>query len=143
MKYLSIDINTKKVLHIGLIHAEDTITPTLPLIEVTDEEADIIIDALNNGNEESIVNQYGLSEFKSRKILEIKDLAFQKLSDTDWKVIKYRDQIDASLEPDMSETEYLALLDERQNIRTQSNTYETQINAVTTKEELDAITITF
>jgi hypothetical protein len=39
------------------------------------------------------------------------------LTDSDWKVIRHRDQLALGIETSLSEEEYLALLQERQNAR--------------------------
>lgn len=82
--------------------------------------------------------EYSLDEIKSIFITRVKINAAANLSQTDWKVIKYRDRIELGLvEP--NDSDYIGLLQERQAIRDQSNELEAAVNAATEINGLLAI----
>ena len=68
-----------------------------------------------------------LAELKEQQINNFKHLTGSKLQDTDWYVIRNQETGDA-IPADIT----LA----RQELRNQSNTVETEINALTTKKEV-------
>ena len=68
-----------------------------------------------------------LAELKDRKISELKSTAGKKLSETDWYIIR---------EADSGEATPQSIKDEREAIRTQSDSIEADINALTTKKSV-------
>ena len=84
-----------------------------------------------------------IEELKSEKISEMKIQSYKLLSETDWKVIRHRDQIDSNTTPSLSEAEYTSLLTNRKYIRDKSNSIEMSINALTTISEVNDYVIDF
>lgn len=68
-----------------------------------------------------------LSSLKKMKVLELKNLVANKLSLTDWYIVR---------EADSGEPTPQSIKDERAALRTQSNNLEAQINALSTKKEV-------
>jgi len=79
------------------------------------------------------------TEIKQQKITEIKQKAAGELSATDYKVIRHRDQLAASLPTTLTSTEYQTLLTQRQAIRDKSNNLEAQVNAATTETVVNSV----
>jgi len=82
---------------------------------------------------------FSLDKVKKYKTSEMKYNALLLLNKTDWKVIRHRDQVDASQQTSLSSQEYQTLLTERDNIRKKSDTYETQINSLDKKDDILAV----
>ena len=68
-----------------------------------------------------------LAELKANKVFELKSIVGSKLSQTDWYIIR---------EADSGEATPQSIKDERAALRTQSNTIEAEINALTTKKSV-------
>jgi hypothetical protein len=68
-----------------------------------------------------------LAELKSNKVSGLKSMVGQKLSETDWYIIR---------EADSGEATPQSIKDERAALRTQSNSIEAEINALTTKKSV-------
>ena len=68
-----------------------------------------------------------LDEMKVRRINHFKSIVNRELQETDWYIIRKSDNGDAV--PSV-------IVDEREELRTQSTTVETEINALTTKKEV-------
>jgi hypothetical protein len=68
-----------------------------------------------------------LTTLKKLKVLELKNLVANKLSLTDWYIVR---------EADSGEPTPQSIKDERAALRTQSNDKEAEINALTTKKEV-------
>jgi len=96
-------------------------------------------------SEKTESEKWELQEKKDGQISLTKSEASNLLSPTDWKVIRHRDQIDTESGSGTSLTneEYLTLLDDRQIIRNKSNTIESEIDALTTIQEVDDYEIDF
>jgi hypothetical protein len=74
---------------------------------------------------------------KLERILEVKELANLELLKTDWKIIKHQET--NYLTPE----QYFDLKVERNNIRVKSNEIETEINNLTTLEDVNNYEIIF
>ena len=68
-----------------------------------------------------------LAELKEQKISEVKSIISGKLSATDWYIIR---------EADSGEATPQSIKDERAGLRTQSDSIEAEINALTTKKSV-------
>ena len=66
-----------------------------------------------------------LAELKSSKVFELKSTIGQKLSETDWYIIR---------EADSGQATPQSIKDDRAALRTKSDTIEAEINALTTKK---------
>ncbi len=66
---------------------------------------------------------------KVKRVAYIKALAANLLSQTDWKVIRHRDQLAAGAATDLTDTEYQDLLAARQQVRDTSTQLEGEVNA--------------
>jgi len=66
-----------------------------------------------------------LAELKEQKIVQLKSMTSDKLSTTDWYIIR---------EADSGEATPQSIKDERAALRTKSNSIEAEINALTTKK---------
>lgn len=89
------------------------------------------------------VEYYIFGKYKLKKLSKVKESANEKLKETDWVVNRYRDQVDDGIEPDMLESEYLDLLNERESIRDESDEFEKLVKSSKNKKELDDIKIKF
>jgi hypothetical protein len=78
--------------------------------------------------------QETLSKLKEQKISELKSIAGNKLSETDWYIIR---------EADSGEATPQSIKDERAALRAKSNDLEVQINTLTTKKEVVLFDISF
>ena len=74
-----------------------------------------------------------LAQLKEIKISELKSKASEKLSKTDWYIIR---------EVDSGEATPQSVKDERANVRSKSNDIEAEINALTTKKSVVTFPIT-
>lgn len=84
-----------------------------------------------------------INTLKSQLLNEVKSKAKELLSSTDYKVIRHRDQTDVEAKTSLTDTEYKALLTERNNIRVNSNKFESEIESLKTLEELKAYEIKY
>lgn len=80
-----------------------------------------------------------LDLIKQQRIAEFKQKAAAELSPTDYKVIRHRDQLAASLPTTLTDTQYQQLLLNRQAIRDKSNTLEAQVQAATAEAEVNTM----
>lgn len=74
---------------------------------------------------------------RNRVISKIKRNAFKLLSETDWKVIRHRDQVDLGVTTSLSNAEYIQLLTDRNNIRLNTNQIENELNSITSVETIE------
>jgi len=84
-----------------------------------------------------------IENVRQSKINEIKAMAGDILSRSDYKVIRHRDQLDGNFATTLTASEFSELLTYRQSIRTQSNVLELLAIESTTIEELNAITVNY
>jgi len=89
------------------------------------------------------IEEEDISKYKRNKIQEIKNIAYRILSETDWKVIRHRDQsvMESGIIPSLSPEEYQNLLQYRQSVRDWSNQKENEANNASTIEEVKNISL--
>ena len=75
-----------------------------------------------------------IDDMKANKIKEVKQQAYKLLSETDWYITR---------KAETGESIPQEILDKRENIRSQSENIEQEINNITSKEELYNYTISF
>jgi len=80
-----------------------------------------------------------LENTKLLKVALLKSDTSKKLAETDWKELRHYRQKYLAVTTSLTEEEFVDLLEEREAIRESSNTLETQINACTTIEQIEAI----
>lgn len=126
--------------HYGFV-TENDIRKNSSMIEITDQEWESLLAEQSKGKEivfyngkvftakrdEYYIDETGiwqkrtteeLKKFKQENNRVINNIYYrQYLNDTDWKVIRHRDQIEQGITPSLTESEYLKLLTERQNVR--------------------------
>ena len=94
-------------------------------------------------NEASELEAHKIQNLKDRLIDKAKFNVANKLSSTDYKVIRHRDQQALKVETSLSEVEYQTLLKERNDLRIKSNELEATIKAKRSIKTLNEIKIEF
>jgi len=102
-------------------------------------QGDLVRITHNNGavEEKTYFDSPSLAQYKLDRISLIKQEAFDRISDIDWKVTRARERLEASVgtQQDLND-----VLSERETIRTNSDTAETDVNALTTVSGVLAFT---
>lgn len=80
-----------------------------------------------------------LTELKRLLKDKVNKHTYKKLSKTDWKIIRHKEQIDAGITTSLTAEEYSQLLSDRQVIRDNSNVATVNISNATTNEEVMTI----
>lgn len=84
-----------------------------------------------------------ISDLKQEKITAIKASAKALLSTTDWESIRHRDQEANGETTSLTSQEYTDLLNSRKSIRDQSNTFESNLIALTDYQDVKNFTWTY
>ena len=124
------------------------------VIEISEDQYKQILRNLNdpsypnnivviNGFLSEVPREYDLSDMKERKVDRVKKVTYSKLQESDWKVLRHRDQVAAGQGTSLTSQEYQDLLTERENIRIQSDDYEQQINDATSVDQINLISIEY
>lgn len=99
-------------------------------------------DTLGNPVQEPTITELEavwLSALTEQKIKEFKVRATEELAKTDYKVLRHRDQVSASVTTSLTDAEYIQLCKDRQAIRDKSNSLETQVKVETTEAKILAV----
>jgi len=88
-----------------------------------------------------IVESLSINDAKELIKNKVRKLAASVLSQTDWKMIRHRDQVDASENTSLTNEEYQTLLLERQAVRNWSNNREGTIASLTSVHDVMTFTI--
>lgn len=94
---------------------------------------------------EAIVNAVPdkVAIIKTELTSKVKQIAKEQLTATDYKVTRHLEQLELKAETSLTELEYKTLLEERNYYRTKSNQIESQIEALTTLQDLENFEIKY
>jgi len=73
---------------------------------------------------------------KEQRKKDIRSLLNRHLSKTDWKITRHKEQIELGLTTSINQTDYDAILLERNDLRTLSNDLEVKIDSCVDRDEL-------
>ena len=128
-------IKTEGSLHTFEIYENDTLKERATVGGATKEEAQSLLENRPIPNEVEIE--------KRELINQVKRKAKELLSNTDYKITRHEEQLKIEAETTLTDIEFQTLLTGRNNIRINSNVFESEIENLTTIEQLKSYKIEY